>query len=173
MWKIYLPFVFLISAIQMESSLYWVPWHEGLLGVLNIPFLLIQRQHHSPASGKGHWSLLSFSLILEETVRNKYSSVCSKHHIVVIQPTAFHFTDWVNVVHIAQKQPYRVSLVQYVNSLILQDDSDSNNREDILPASPVGQAGPSGLMSGQGIAALDKATTGNVQIYISFYIVKG
>jgi hypothetical protein len=45
----------------------------------------------------------------------------------------------------------------------LQDDSDSNNHEDVLPASPLDQPGPSGLMSGQGIAALDKATTGNVQ----------
>jgi len=77
------------------------------------------------------------------------------------------------VAHIVQKQQCQVSLVQYVNSLTLQDDSDSNNREDILPASPVGQAGPSGLMSGQGIAALDKATTGNVQIYTSFCIMKG
>ena len=104
---------------------------------------------------------------------DKYSSVCPKHHTVVIQPTAFHFTDWASVAHIAQKQQYQISLVQYVNSLTLQDDSDSNNREDILPASPVGQAGPSGLMSGQGIAALDKATTGNVQIYTSFCIMKG
>lgn len=75
--------------------------------------------------------------------------------------------------HISQKLQYQVRLVHYVNSLMLQDDSDSNNREDILPASPVGQAGPSGLMSGQGIAALDKATTGNVQSYTSFYIMKG
>lgn len=170
----YLPFVFfLISAIQKESSLYCVQWHEGLWGVLNIPFLLIPSQRHTPASEKGHWSLLSFSSFLEEIVRDKYSSVCSKHYAVVIQPTAFHFTDWANVAHIAQKQQYQVSLVLYVNSLTLQDDSDSNNREDILPASPVGQAGPSGLMSGQGIAALDKATTGNVQIYTSFCIMKG
>jgi hypothetical protein len=77
------------------------------------------------------------------------------------------------VAHIAQKQQYQVSLVQYVNSLMLQDDSDSNNREDILPASPVGQAGPSGLMSGQGIAAVAKAPKGNVQSYISFFIMKG
>jgi hypothetical protein len=77
------------------------------------------------------------------------------------------------VAHISQKLQYQVRLVHYVNSLMLQDDSDSNNREDILPASPVGQAGPSGLMSGQGIAALDKATTGNVQSYTSFYIMKG
>jgi len=172
MWKIYLPFVFVINAIHKESSLYWVPWHEGLLGVLNIT-LLFPSQHLTPASEKGHWSLLSFSSILEEIVRDKYSSVCSEHHAVVIQPTAFHFTDWANVAHIAQKQQYQVRLVHYVNSLTLQDDSDSNNREDILPASPVGQAGPSGLMSGQGIAALDKATTGNVQSYTSFYIMKG
>ncbi|XP_021931803.1 centrosome-associated zinc finger protein CP190-like isoform X7 [Zootermopsis nevadensis] len=41
-----------------------------------------------------------------------------------------------------------------------QDDSDSNNREDVLPAPSLDQPGPSGLMSGQGIAALDKATSG-------------
>ncbi|XP_021931806.1 centrosome-associated zinc finger protein CP190-like isoform X9 [Zootermopsis nevadensis] len=40
-----------------------------------------------------------------------------------------------------------------------QDDSDSNNREDVLPAPSLDQPGPSGLMSGQGIAALDKATS--------------
>jgi hypothetical protein len=139
-----------------------VPRHEGLLGVLSIPFLLIPSQHHTPASEKGHWSLLSFSSILEEIVRDKYSSVCSEHHSSY---SAYSFS--------LQKQQYQVSLVQNVNSMTLQDDSDSNNREDLLPASPVGQAGPSGLMSGQGIAALDKSTTGNVQIYTIFCIMKG
>ncbi|XP_069684880.1 protein bric-a-brac 2-like isoform X3 [Periplaneta americana] len=44
-------------------------------------------------------------------------------------------------------------------SLEHQDDSDSNNREDVLPASPIDQPGPSGLTSGPGIA-MDKTTTG-------------
>ncbi|XP_069684884.1 protein bric-a-brac 2-like isoform X5 [Periplaneta americana] len=43
-------------------------------------------------------------------------------------------------------------------SLEHQDDSDSNNREDVLPASPIDQPGPSGLTSGPGIA-MDKTTT--------------
>jgi hypothetical protein len=52
----------------------------------------------------------------------------------------------------------------------LQDDSDSNNREDVLPASPLDQPGPSGLVLGQGTSALDKATTGNVQsLFFLFY----
>ncbi|XP_023711155.1 protein bric-a-brac 2 isoform X7 [Cryptotermes secundus] len=45
-------------------------------------------------------------------------------------------------------------------SLEHQDDSDSNNREDALPTSPLDQPGPSGLVSNQGIATSDKATTG-------------
>ncbi|XP_023711152.1 protein bric-a-brac 2 isoform X5 [Cryptotermes secundus] len=44
-------------------------------------------------------------------------------------------------------------------SLEHQDDSDSNNREDALPTSPLDQPGPSGLVSNQGIATSDKATT--------------
>ncbi|XP_069684882.1 protein bric-a-brac 2-like isoform X4 [Periplaneta americana] len=56
-------------------------------------------------------------------------------------------------------------------SLEHQDDSDSNNREDVLPASPIDQPGPSGLTSGPGIA-MDKTTTGlglTAQVHTNFF----
>jgi hypothetical protein len=85
------PVCFLISAIQRDlpriecndMNACW--WYE-------IRLLLISSQHHTPASEKRHWFLLSFSLILEEVVGDKHSIACSKNHVAVIQSTVFCFT---------------------------------------------------------------------------------